>query len=145
MAGSHISLRVDDRELKDFTVHLHELLQDPSLMFLEIGEELLISHRDRLNRGVGPDGKPFAPLSPAYKARKPRNKDRVLIRDSYLINSLNYQLVDGGLDFGTPMIYGATHQFGDEERGIPQREYLGLSAEDGEMIQEVAIEHLKRL
>jgi len=38
--------------------------------------------------------------------------------------------------------YAATHNFGDESRGIPQREFLTLGEDDLEEIQELAIDYL---
>lgn len=34
------------------------------------------------------------------------------------------------LRIGTPLVYGATHQFGDPRRSIPARPFLGLSTDD---------------
>ena len=143
MAGAHLSLRFDHREFLDLQGHLEDLIQDPSLMFMDMGEELLITHRDRLTRGITPSGEPFERLNPVYRSVKPKNKDKVLIRDLYLFNSLNYQLDADGLELGTPLIYGASHQFGDPDRGLPKREYIGLSDSDGEALREIAVDHLR--
>jgi phage gpG-like protein len=45
---------------------------------------------------------------------------------------------------GTNLIYGATHQFGDEERGIPARPYLGLSDDDRRAVVRVLHIHIRR-
>ena len=37
---------------------------------------------------------------------------------------------------GTNLIYAATHQFGDPDRDIPARPYLGASGEDNRFIVE---------
>ncbi|HDO1383451.1 TPA: phage virion morphogenesis protein [Aeromonas veronii] len=41
------------------------------------------------------------------------------------------------LYFGTPMVYGAAHQFGREETHLPERPYLGLSEEDKQSVLEI--------
>ena len=40
------------------------------------------------------------------------------------------------LYFGTPLEYGAAHQFGREETHLPERPYLGLSEEDKQSVLE---------
>jgi phage gpG-like protein len=41
------------------------------------------------------------------------------------------------LYFGTPLEYGAAHQFGREETHLPERPYLGLSEEDKQSVLEI--------
>ncbi|MCX7128284.1 phage virion morphogenesis protein [Aeromonas sp.] len=41
------------------------------------------------------------------------------------------------LYFGTPLEYGAAHQFGREETHLPERPYLGLSEEDKQSVLEM--------
>lgn len=41
------------------------------------------------------------------------------------------------LYFGTPMVYGAAHQFGRPEINLPERPYLGLSEEDKQKLLEI--------
>lgn len=40
------------------------------------------------------------------------------------------------LYFGTPMVYGAAHQFGREGTYLPERPYLGLSEENKQSVLE---------
>lgn len=40
------------------------------------------------------------------------------------------------LYFGTPLEYGAAHQFGREESHLPERPFLGLSAADQQTVLE---------
>lgn len=144
MAGAFVTLRISDREWHDARRGVDALISDPHLMLLDMGEELLQSTRDRLVRGVSPDGQPFQPLSPAYQAIKPKNKGRVLIREGDLVDQLGYQVEDDALRVGTPKVYGATHQFGDDERGIPQREFLGISDTDVLELEDIARRYLGR-
>ncbi|OEC42830.1 phage virion morphogenesis protein [Aeromonas sp. DNP9] len=41
------------------------------------------------------------------------------------------------LYFGTPMVYGAAHQFGREETHLPERRALGLSKGDKQSVLEM--------
>lgn len=46
------------------------------------------------------------------------------------------------LYFGTPLEYGAAHQFGREETHLPERPYLGLSPHDYSRIQELILNYM---
>lgn len=47
----------------------------------------------------------------------------------------NYTVTgNSAVEVGTNLVYAATHQFGDEKRRIPQREFLGLSPDDEQQI-----------
>lgn len=46
------------------------------------------------------------------------------------------------LYFGTPLEYGAAHQFGREETHLPERPYLGLSEADQQSVLETLEKHL---
>ena len=52
---------------------------------------------------------------------------------------------DYGVDYAaavSPEIHAATHQFGDDERGIPARPYLGIDKEDEQDILDILRRHL---
>lgn len=81
---------------------------------------------------TAPDGSAWAALNPAYAKRK--KKGGILELEGDLRDSLAYRVSGQTVEVGTNLIYAATHQFGDESRGIPQREFLGLSPENEEQI-----------
>jgi len=108
----------------------------------DIGEYLLGAHEQRFDDQAGPDGTAWSPLSDRYKARKKRNADKILVLDDLLGGTLRYQVTAETLLFGTDRIYGATHQFGDEDRGIPARPFLGLSSDDEAEALRLIEEHL---
>ena len=53
-----------------------------------------------------------------------------------LRDTLNYQADPQALYFGTPLEYGAAHQFGRPEINLPERSYLGLSEADQQSVLE---------
>ena len=114
MAGAQnvIDLTVDDAELKAALKELAAKLNDLTPFFQDVGETLLNSTRERFRRQTAPDGTPWAALSPAYAARKPRHKDKPLTLSGALRGTLVKQADQDALRIGTPLIYGATHQFG---------------------------------
>lgn len=127
MAGASDLIRIDydDAAVRQSLKKLLDKLGNLKPVFQDIGESLLISHRERFERAISPDGIPWAELSPDYQKRKRRNRDKILVLDGWL-RQLHYIANDAELDLGTDRIYGATHQFGDPARNIPARPFLGL-------------------
>ena len=110
----------------------------------EIGEHLLSSHRERWADEQAPDGTPWQPLEPSYAARKRRKRPAagILVYDDLLAGLLRYQVAGNTLTFGTDRDYGATHQFGRKEDGIPARPWLGIAGEDRDVILDTIHDHL---
>lgn len=144
MAGSALRLdyRYDDRQIVRALLRLQDAAGDITPALRDIGEHLLLSHDQRFRDQVDPEGNPWEPLTDKYKARKKRNPNKILIRDVMLSATLRYQVESDALRFGTPLIYGATHQLGDPDRGIPARPFLGLSADDEGVILDLLQDHL---
>ena len=87
-------------------------LADPAPMLRDIGEFLLIAHDQRFASQASPDGTPWQALAPAYLKRKKKNRDKILVLDGFLKNTLRYQVNNNELLFGTNRIYGAMMHFG---------------------------------
>lgn len=137
MAGSFIAIShhgvADAHEL---LAKLYQQTGDLSEPLADIGEGLQLSHRDRWDAQESPEGEPWAPLSEKYRARKPRHADEVLRLNDDLRDTLDYQVDPQTLYFGTPMVYGAAHQFGRPEINLPERRVLGLSEGDKQSVLE---------
>lgn len=145
MAGANISVEIDDQEVQQAMKRLTAVVGNPRIAFSDIGEYLVLSHYERWEKEQSPDGTPWAELKPDTIKRK-REKSRqldILVQDGYLRDLMRYNPSPSGLDFGTDRKYGATHHFGDDDRGIPARPFLGLS--DADQIEVVSIlqEHLQ--
>ena len=121
---------------------LQGTLQDLTPVFRDIGESMLNVTRERFNTQTAPDGTPWKPLSPAYRLIKKQNADQILTLYGRLRGTLTYQAGPKEVRIGTPLIYGATHQFG---RGaIPARPFLGLSQSDEQELLDILNDHLSR-
>ncbi|MCH4295579.1 phage virion morphogenesis protein [Shewanella sp. 3B26] len=115
----------------------------------DIGEMLLFSHQERNAQGIAPDGTPWAPLSAATQALKPRHQTTPLRLNDILLNQLAYQADDQGLELGSNMVYAAMQQFGGTTspksmipgKEIPARPFLGLSDEDEASVLEMVAGH----
>jgi phage virion morphogenesis protein len=135
MAGSFIAISHHGvADAFELLAKLYQKTGDLSEPLADIGEGLLLSHRDRWDAQETPEGEPWAPLSEKYRARKPRHADEVLRLNDDLRDTLDYQVDPQTLYFGTPMVYGAAHQFGRPEINLPERRALGLSDSDHEFV-----------
>lgn len=155
MAGTFI--QVDDENARKALAELARLIDNQEPALRDIGAYLERSHDERFAAGEAPDGSKWAPLSESYRAIKPQHRDKVLVLEGHLRDSLHYQIEGDGLLFGTDRVYGAVHQF-DAEKGsfgttkrgspipwgdIPARPFLGLSDADREEIAAILEEHIQ--
>lgn len=145
MSGSSLKLDIhySQREATDALRRLAVAGGDMEPAFRDIGEALLNSHQERFERQESPDGDRWEPLSDRYLARKKKNRDKILILEGDLRDLLRYQASQDALELGTDRIYGASHQFGDDSRGIPARPFLGLSDDDQQIVLDILSDHLK--
>ncbi len=159
MAGTHITITLDDENLRRQLGDLIGALTNPGPALRSIGEELQRTTQDRFDPGQkkAPDNTPWARNSDVTIAIKGRNNP--LYERGILQGSIRYQLSGArGVEVGTNLVYGAAHQFGmvkgyagRTRRGapipwgdIPARPYLGASEEDGARIIEILRDYLAR-
>ncbi|UCZ84450.1 phage virion morphogenesis protein [Pseudomonas sp. L5B5] len=110
MAGAVLDVTIDTSVAGRGLELLIERLGSLRVPLNDIGEYLHMSVDGRARRQVGPDGSPWAPLSPRTLARKRGNK---ILRDTgALLDTLRHQVSNEELQFGTDRPYGAIHQFG---------------------------------
>lgn len=76
-----------------------------------------------------PDGTRWPSWSPWYAETRHGNQN-LLQSEGHLIDSIQSIMGFTRVEVGTNLIYAATHQFGDAKRGIPRREFLGVSTGD---------------
>ncbi|WDE07285.1 phage virion morphogenesis protein [Thalassomonas viridans] len=140
MAGSFAS--VDVRGGETIAKKINRLINqsgDLEPAFREIGEFLLETHQQRFIDMQAPEGEPWEPLAPQTLKKKKR-QDRILTESGTLADTLNYQLSDNQLMFGSDKEYAATHQFGRDE--IPARPFLGLAPFEQDEIIDILSDHL---
>ncbi len=159
MAGTSISITLDDAALVRQLGQLIGALTHPEPALRSIGEELQRTTQERFDQGQkqAPDGTPWARNSPVTIARKGR--DNPLYQRGNLQNTIRYQLRGAtGVEVGTNLVYGAAQQFGmvkgyagRTRRGapipwgnIPARPYLGLSADDETEVVRILRDYLER-
>jgi phage virion morphogenesis protein len=145
MAGARIT--IDDAAARRAFAGFAELGRNPRALLVDIGADQLLRTRERAERQESPDGIPWAPLSPRYATRKKAKRPgaRILVYDNLMLGALlSYQVDAGAVEVGTNALWGATHQFGADERGIPARAYLGLGDDDAQAVLDIVAEHINR-
>lgn len=126
-AGIRTNLQADPR----LAGRLERLAQLDTTPLLEaIGAEVESQTRRRITVDkTSPAGLPWPEWSTEYA--KTRHSGQSLLQgDGHLLDSITYQVEGDSALIGSPLVYIATHQYGDPERGIEQRELLGLEGDD---------------
>lgn len=126
-AGIRTNLQADPR----LAGRLERLAQLDTTPLLEaIGAEVESQTRRRIAVDkASPAGLPWPEWSDDYAATR-HSGQSLLQGDGHLLDSITHQVEGDSVLIGSPLIYAATHQFGDLERGIEQRELLGLEGDD---------------
>ena len=84
MAGATLHVEVDDARVRVALDRLQAAGTDLRPVMEDVGEYLLRTTRERFRDREDPDGASWAPLSPAYRARKRRKQNMVLTLDGHL-------------------------------------------------------------
>ncbi len=127
-----VSIRVQEQLSKQMNEALKQL-QSLRMPMDVVGQEVLSQTVERITQEQkAPDGTPWADWSESYKNYKARKQDGGAFLDASgeLIDSLNYESTTDETLVGTNLVYAATQQFGDDDRGITARPYLGLSKQN---------------
>lgn len=107
-----------------------------------IGAEVESQTRRRIQVDkASPANEPWPEWSAEYAETRHAGQS-LLQGEGHLLNSLTYQVMGDSVLVGSPLVYAATHQFGDPDREIPQREYLGLEGDDLEDVIGMAEDYL---
>lgn len=158
MASVSIKVTVKDQGVSDAIARVTAV--DRNLippLFKNWGEYQIKATRARFLAARGPDGKPWTPLNRVYAAGK--RGPGILRERGQLMGSIVYQVTANTLAWGSPLIYAAIHQKGGtivprtadalvfrmgnrvvfaRKVTIPARPYLGVSAEDREVMGQMA-------
>lgn len=141
-----VSLQYDLREIDRVNRYLQQVGDMDQRDLLDIvGSTVESQTRRRIEDQEGaPDGSDWTAWSEAY-AKTRHAHHGILLGEGDLFDSLGYVPGSDSVEIGTNMIYAATHQFGDDDRGIPARPYLGLSDDDERELEGVVNEYLEGL
>lgn len=172
-ANLSISINYDDRVVIRTLRRLMRSGKDMHVVFADIGEYLLQSTEHRFDTEQAPDGTSWEPLSESTIRRKMlkgvrRGKGqkrrslttskgntkigairslaamKILVDSGNLRDTLRYQASWDSLRVGSDRVYAASMQFGDDDRSIPARPFLGLSDEDRREVIEILKDHMRQ-
>ncbi|WP_332117253.1 phage virion morphogenesis protein [Azorhizobium caulinodans] len=166
MSGATLETRVVGTAAIRAFQRLSLVMANTTPVMRAIGTGLIEGTHTRFEKAVDPDGTAWAPLNPAYEAIK---KGPGILRESAmrggLMGSITQRATHNTVEVGTNKIHAAVHQFGatitpqnaphlrfrmgagfvqTNSVTIPARPFLGVSAEDGRMIEEVMVDALDR-
>jgi len=144
VSGAAISVNLlEDKRLARRIDRLAEL---PLLPLLEsIGAEVVSQTQRRIAVDkASPSGQAWPEWSAEY-AETRHSGQSLLQGENHLVNSMTFQTMGDSVLVGSPLVYAATHQYGDEDRGIPQREYLGLEGVDLDDVVGLIEDYLEEL
>lgn len=102
------------------------------------------------------EGTPWAPLSERYARRKAAGITVAGVRlesgggllqfQGHLLDSITSAVVGNNeAEWGSNLVYAATHQFGDDGRNIPARPYLGLSDDNADDLVAIAADFVREV
>lgn len=112
MAGAHINAKLEDREVAEALARTRRELGSPARLLRVIGEYLQRSTQRRFTNTSDALRATWAALSPRYLARKPKNRDKVLVLSGDLRELIRYQVTDDAVLVGSDRPYAAHQQFG---------------------------------
>ena len=136
-------LEVDVKQLHVLTARVErDLTQIGSTMrAIARYQEKSVKRNFELERS--PEGKPWQQLEAATLKRK---KGSGILRESGdLMDSITVVVSGLKATLESRLVYSATHQYGDTSRGIPQREYMGVSQEDEKELIQIVRKDVKKL
>lgn len=145
-----INFRIDDAQIHAALARVAAAGRDLTPLMKAIAGHLADSVAESFQRQAKPGGRDWEPLQPqtvAERLRKGYGGDApILERSGDLANSIlsdwTTQSAIAGVSGGGPARYAATHQFGDDDRNIPARPYLGLHSEHHDLILDEITSHI---
>jgi phage gpG-like protein len=114
MAG--ISSSLNAQELIDGLARLERVSQNPQGAFPAIGAHFVFSTQRNIEHETSPDGKRWARLSPRTAAKRVgkgrRGFDHMLRVTNRLYQSVSYNVLPDGVEWGSNLVYARVHQLG---------------------------------
>lgn len=146
MAGVTVVVRVEDEGFREALTRLLQRTANLQPVFDEIGSSLLASTEDRFEAEAGPDGEAWAAHSTVTLLRRGVSAKKLRDRN-HLYQSLTYSAGRLQAAVGTNRVYARIHQLGgkagrNRKVTIPARPFLGINADDRQMIGEILNDHL---
>ena len=140
-----VNVTFDDRDVRRGLTLLQQRGGDMTPAMMEIAGHLVDSVAEAFASEATPGGKTWTPLAEATLRDRQRRRygaGPILERSGDLASRILADWTDTSAVAGTNVVYAATHHFGDQERGIPARPFLGVSVDARDAILQALIDHL---
>lgn len=149
-----VTVQIDDARVRRVLRDIEAFCGDASPLMADLAEGLFHRTQDRFDTQSDPDGHPWQELTAAYRERKLAKgyPATLLVMERRLRDELRPDFGPTFAEVATaPLPYAALHQFGGKPgmapgpAAVPRREYLGLSEEDTDWIEETVVEFLAEI
>ncbi len=107
MGGASIAITLDDAPLRTAIEVLRGAPEHLYPALDAIGAAMEAKTRLRFREGIDPDGAAWPPSKRALKVH-----GQTLVKSGRLRDSITHNVFDGGVEWGSNVIYAAIHQFG---------------------------------
>lgn len=105
------------------------------------GELLVSSTQRRIHEDkASPEGAAWAPWSERYDDTRNHGVHSLLVSENHLLTSVTNHSTGWTVRVGSNLAYAAVHQFGSRDGDIPARPYLGVSADDRDALERMALD-----
>lgn len=109
---SGIQLSIDDSEVRGVLARLNDQAANKEDALNAIGAYGVFSTQRRFEREAGPDGKPWARLSPRTAKRRKDGYAHILRQSGRLKDSITYAVARDSVRWGSHQPYASIHQLG---------------------------------
>lgn len=144
---SGVSLHVDLRDLQRVQARIDHLASFDRMGLAEaIAGELESQTRRRIqDEKAAPDGTPWQPWSERYAATR-HGGHSLLQGENDLLDSIDSLVSEDAIETGSNLIYAAHQNYGGEDigSGVPARQFVGLSDENLDDVEDVSITFIDR-
>lgn len=133
--GLEISAEIDLRAIDERLARLSS--PDLSRLLEDVGAEVESQTRRRIqSEKVDSTGREWPAWTEKYAATRHAGQS-LLQSTNALLDSIEYRVQGDEVLIGSHLIYAATHQYGDPERNIIERPFLGLSDENEAAVTQI--------
>ena len=115
-----------------------ELMEDISVLVENQTKERIDSEK------ASPSGQAWPEWSAEYAGSR-HGGQSLLVASGNLLGSIASFASSGSAEVGSGLVYAAPHNFGSDEQGIPQREFLGISSENEDEIRDLIVDRFEGL
>jgi phage virion morphogenesis protein len=113
-----VSFTLDDKDALGTLQRLESVLENPRQAYDALGAHFVFSTQRNIETETAPDGTKWRPLSPRTAEKRigkgRRGYAHMLRVSARLFQSISYQVLDRGVEWGSNLVYARIHQLGGD-------------------------------